>query len=74
MLRRPLQRLYPLEIQSGVEGEGTQGTSEVGGTGSLKDATDQEEDVVVAARPRRVAAMRARDQIKAWTTYENEHV
>ena len=75
MLRRPLQRLYPLEIESGVEGEGTRDASEANGTGSLEgvDATDQEEDVVVAARSKRVAAIQARDQIKAWTTYENEH-
>ena len=75
MLRCPLQRLYPLEIESGVEGEGTQDLSEASGTGSLEgvNATDQEEDVVIAARSKRVAAIQTRDQIKAWTTYENEH-
>ena len=64
MLRRPHQRLYPLEIEScvkGYKGKGTKDASKVGSTGGLKgvDATDQEEDGggLAVAQPGRVAAM-----------------
>ena len=76
-LQRPLQRLYPLEIECYVkepEGENPC-NSESRGDGIVEplDTTDNNRDVDIAAnRPKRKAAAQARDKIMAWTTHESE--
>ena len=76
-LQRPLQRLYPLEIECYVkepEGENPC-NSESRGDGIVVplDNTDDNRDVDIAAnRPKRKAAAQARDKIMAWTTHESE--
>ena len=73
-IKRPLQRLYPLELRS--EGESEQSAEEqVGQTDCEMPSTtlDQDQDesavretVMESSRPRRRAFRRAQDNMRAW--------
>lgn len=77
-LQRPLQRLYPLEIDCYVkepEGENPCESESPGAeTVEPVDATDGngDGDSTTAERPKKKAAVQARDKIMAWTTHDSE--
>ena len=76
ILRRPLQRLYPLEIGCYLDSDEHESQD-------VRDAhshADQGEDVTTShptdqatetKRPTRAAALEARDRMKAWTIYND---
>lgn len=64
-LRRPVQRLYPLEIQAQTQAEEPVDVLE-------DDVAVEEVSAVATSRPRRAAAMRATDRTKALALYEQD--
>ena len=60
-----------------TEGENTPSIPEACRTENVEmaSATDQEKDSndLATRQPKRVAALQARDKVKAWTTYESEN-
>lgn len=74
VLQRPLQRLYPLEINCCLKEPPKPSVCEdnictTENEGTTTDVADQDGDKP-EGRPKRASALRARDGIKAWTTYE----
>ena len=70
-LKRPLQRLYPLELPSpSLEGRVEEPIHK---TGTEEQAVEGESGTVErSSRPMRTAAKKARDNIKAITFYEQD--
>lgn len=81
VLCRPLQKLYPLEVSTQTDGrrdvQDASDTLETTSTGQCEDVAvdhpaDEQPETIAANRPTRAAAVKARDQVKAWTVYEDE--
>ena len=80
-LRRPLQRLYPLEVGCQTDDNRqneTQNASDMPKTVStsqyenVDSHIDEVTETTAAKCSTRVAAIKARGKVKAWTVYKNE--
>ena len=78
VLRQPLQKLYPLEVSTQTDGrKDASDTLETASTGqceyiAVDPPADEQTETIAANSPSRAAAVKAREQVKAWTVYEDE--
>ena len=65
-IKRPIQRLYPLEVREEVGGQETVPFDDVMINQPCVDTAMSKEGIESRARPRRRAAIDAQESVKAW--------